>query len=368
MVHLEDVGCLQGKGYNLGVLDEEVGPQYKVEGFGVHHVEPMGNASRSHRHFDLTVPTTVHHMPFPHADGCRGRDVLQVPTRQSFLGHNGYSGPSIQYPQVFTSPKSDTSPEHRGAGYFKPLLLKFLRHAHETGAFAGVRLVTIFVCTLSPLFLLGLRLGTGRRSRVWLPTRGPTVPPWRSIGVPSGLVCVLVLVRLAVRASSSTFAFATLAFAVALGLSLATVSVSVALATALATGVLRVKLRQEALLVVALVLIVLSLTTERTGDCAPVVVRQLGLAAGVGLLLLPLDHEAVLLVAVRGVKQAALLMSGITPEEVLDIAHDANILGGSPLSWSVSLVPTAFAPRAPSSRTVGVQVLVAFFLQRQVQK
>ena len=44
MVKLEDVGCLQGEGWNLGVLDEEVGPQYKVQGFGVHFVEPMGNA------------------------------------------------------------------------------------------------------------------------------------------------------------------------------------------------------------------------------------------------------------------------------------------------------------------------------------
>ena len=117
-----------------------------------------------------------------------------------------------------------------------------------------------------------------------------------------------------------------------------------------------------------IVIVVLPLTTERTGDCAPVVVRQLDLAAGVCILLLPLDHEAVPPVAVRGVKQGALLKSGITPEEVLDIAHDMSILGGSPLSWSVSLVPTALAPRAASSRTVGVQVLVAFFLQRQLQK
>ena len=97
-------------------------------------------------------------------------------------------------------------------------------------------------------------------------------------------------------------------------------------------------------------------------------VRQLGLAAGVGLMLLPLDHEAVTLVAVRDMKQAALLISGITAEEVLDIAQEASISGDSPLSWSVSLVPSALAPRAASSRTVGVQVLVALFFQRQLQR
>ena len=105
-----------------------------------------------------------------------------------------------------------------------------------------------------------------------------------------------MLVRLAVRASSSTFTLATLAFAMALGLALATVLVGVALATALATAVNGLELRREALFVVALVLVVLPLTTERTGDCAPVVVPYLGFAAGVGLLLLPLDKETVPLV------------------------------------------------------------------------
>ena len=208
----------------------------------------------------------------------------------------------------------------------------------------------------------------GRRVRVWLPTRGLRVPPWCSIGVPSGLVRGPVLVRLAVRASSFTFTFAPLAFEIALGLALATVLVGVALATALATGILRLKPQREALLVVALVLGVLPLTKERTGDCTPVVVRQLGLAAGVGPLLLPLDHEAVSLVAVRGTKQGALLICAITPEEVLDIAHDTSIFGGSPLSRSVSLIPSALAPRAASSRTVGIQLLVAFLFQRQLQK
>ena len=71
--------------------------------------------------------------------------------RQNFLGHNRYGGPSIQYPQVFSSPKTDTYPEHRicrspeaslselrGAGHFKPLLLQFPLYAHETGLFAGI--------------------------------------------------------------------------------------------------------------------------------------------------------------------------------------------------------------------------------------
>ena len=43
-LHLEDIGCLEREGWNLGVLDEEVGPQYEVKVFGVHHSEPMGNA------------------------------------------------------------------------------------------------------------------------------------------------------------------------------------------------------------------------------------------------------------------------------------------------------------------------------------
>ena len=87
----------------------------------------------------------------------------------------------------------------------------------------------------------------------------------------------------------------------------------------------------------------LPLTTEGTGDCAPVVVQQLGFAAGVGLLLLPLDQETVSLVAIRGRKQATLLISGITPEEILEIAHEASIFGGDPLSRSGSLVPSAMA-------------------------
>ena len=67
-------------------------------------------------------------------------------------------------------------------------------------------------------------------------------------------------------------------------------------------------------------------------------------------------------------KQATLLISGITPGKILDIAHEASIFWGSPLSRPGPLVPPAMAPRAASSRTSGVQVLVAFFVQRQLQK
>ena len=105
---------------------------------------------------------------------------------------------------------------------------------------------------------------------------------------------------------------------------------------------------------VALILGELPLPAERTREGTPVVVRQLRLAASVGLLLLALDHEAIMLIAVRGVKQGALLVSGITPEEILYIAHDTSIFRGCPLSGLVSLVPTAMAPRVSSSRTVRI--------------
>ena len=115
-------------------------------------------------------------------------------------------------------------------------------------------------------------------------------------------------------------------------------------------------------------LVVLPLPTEGTGDSTPLVIRHLRLGAGVGLLLLPLDYEAVSLLAVRGVLQVTLLISRITPEELPDIYHDTSVFGGSPLSRSRSFVPFAMASRASSSRTVGVQVLVAFFLKRQLQE
>ena len=68
------------------MLDEEVGTQYKDEGLGVHHVEPIDNASRTQRHFDLTVPTTVHHMGIAHADGCGiGKMFFRWPQGKVFL-------------------------------------------------------------------------------------------------------------------------------------------------------------------------------------------------------------------------------------------------------------------------------------------
>ena len=132
--------------------------------------------------------------------------------------------------------------------------------------------------------------------------------------------------------------------------------------------ILTLQLRRQALLVVAIILIVLPLPTEGTGDGTPVVIRQLLLGASVGLLLLSFDYEAVLLLAVRGVLQVALLVSGITPEELPDVYHDTGVFGGSPLPRSGSLPPFAMASRASTSRTVVVQVLVAFFLQRQLQQ
>ena len=65
---------------------------------------------------------------------------------------------------------------------------------------------------------------------------------------------------------------------------------------------------------VALILVVLPLTAECTPDGAAVMIRQLRFGAGVLFLLLPLDYKAVSLLAVRGVLQVALLVSGITPE------------------------------------------------------
>ena len=97
-------------------------------------------------------------------------------------------------------------------------------------------------------------------------------------------------------------------------------------------------------------------------------IRHLRIGAGVGLLLFPLDHEAIVLITVGGVLQVTMLISGVTPEELLDIVHDTDALGGSHCYRSWSLVPYAMASRASSSMTVGIQVLVAFFLQRQLQE
>ena len=85
-----------------------------------------------------------------------------------------------------------------------------------------------------------------------------------------------------------------------------------------------------------------------------VVIRHLSLHTGVGLLLLALDHEALKLVAVRGMHEAALLVTGIMPEEVLQIAHIASILRGSPLSRWRFLMPTAMVSRVASSGALGL--------------
>ena len=64
------------------------------------------------------------------------------------------------------------------------------------------------------------------------------------------------------------------------------------------------------------------------------------------LIFLALDQEALMLVAVRGMHEAALLVSGITPEGVLDIPRIGRVLRGSPLSRSRSLMPTAMVTRS----------------------
>ena len=223
--------------------------------------------------------------------------------------------------------------------------------------------------TLGPLFSLGVCLRACGRTR--LPSRALGVPPWIRVGVASVLVLVLAaLAWLAISASSSSTLVLVLSSPTTFRLALAGV-VAVAFATAPARAFARIftlQLRRQALLVVALILLVLPLPTEGTGDSTPVVIRHLRLGAGVGLLLLPLNYEAISLLAVGGVLQVTMLVSGVTPEQLLDIAHDRGVLGGSPLSWPGSLIPLAMAPRASSSRTVGVQVLVAFFLHRQLQE
>ena len=216
-----------------------------------------------------------------------------------------------------------------------------------------------------------LSLGLSRRACGWtrLPSRGLRVPPWIRAGVASVLVLVLVvLVVLAISASSSSNLILVLSFPRTFALAEV---VAVAFATALARAFARIftlQLRQQALLVVALILVVLPLPTEGTGDSTPVVIRHLRLGAGVGLLLLSLDYEAVSLLAVGAVLQVTMLVPGVSPEELLDIVHETGVLGGSPLSRSGSFVPFAMASRASPSRTVGVQVLVAFLLQRQLQE
>ena len=183
--------------------------------------------------------------------------------------------------------------------------------------------------TYGPLFSLGLSLRARGRTR--LPSRGLGVPPWNRVGVASVLVrVVVVLVWLQASASSSSTLLLVLSFSTSFRLALAGI-VAVAFATALArvfARILSLQLCRQALLVVALILVVLPLPTESTGDSTPVVIRHLCLGAGVGLLLLPLDYEAVSLLAVRGVLQVALLITGITPEELLDIVQDTGVFWG----------------------------------------
>ena len=217
----------------------------------------------------------------------------------------------------------------------------------------SVAVITTFMLTLGSLFSLGLRLRACGWTR--LPSRGLGVPPCIRVRVASVSVRVLVvLVWLAVSASSSS----TLTFVLPLSTSFRpalTGVVAFAFASTFARAfarILSLQLRRQVLLVVALILLVLPLLTEGTGDSTPVVIRQLRFGAGVCILLLPLDYEAVSLLAVRGVLQVALLVSGITSEELLDVFHDTGVFGGRPLPRSGLLVPFAMASRASTSRTV----------------
>ena len=81
VVHVELVGRLQRKGLYLGVLHEEVSPQYEVEGLSVHHIEPMGDSSGAHWYLHFTVSAAVHHMSIPHLYSRGGHGVIQAPTR-----------------------------------------------------------------------------------------------------------------------------------------------------------------------------------------------------------------------------------------------------------------------------------------------
>ena len=107
--------------------------------------------------------------------------------------------------------------------------------------------------------------------------------------------------------------------------------------------------------------------TEGRGDGTPVVACNLSLPTGAGLLLIALNHEACMLIAVRGMREAALLISGVTSEEALHIARVASILRGTLLSRSRSLIPEAMVLRVTSSGAVGVEVLVTFLLHHQLQ-
>ena len=127
--------------------------------------------------------------------------------------------------------------------------------------------------TLGPLFSLGLSLRACGGTR--LPFRGLGAPPWLRVGVASVLVqFLLVLVWLAVSASSSSTLVLVLPFSTSLRLALAGV-LAVAFASTFARAFARIlafQLRRQALLVVALILVVLPLPTEGTGDSTPVVI------------------------------------------------------------------------------------------------
>ena len=81
VVDVEEVRRLQRQGLYLGVLHEEVSPQYKVEGLSVHHIEPISDSSGAQGYLHFTVPAAVHNMSIPHSYCRGGHGVLQAPRR-----------------------------------------------------------------------------------------------------------------------------------------------------------------------------------------------------------------------------------------------------------------------------------------------
>ena len=67
------------------MFDEEISPQEEVEGFGVRHIDSVGNASGCHTHVSLTAPTGVHHIAIPHALAAVGMIFLRTQQRNIFL-------------------------------------------------------------------------------------------------------------------------------------------------------------------------------------------------------------------------------------------------------------------------------------------
>ena len=80
-------------------------------------------------------------------------------------------------------------------------------------------------------------------------------------------------------------------------------------------------------------------------------IRQLRFDASVLLLLLPLDYKAVSLLAVRGVLQVSLLVSGVTPKKLLDVFHDTGVgvffLGVVPCPGLDPWYPLPWLPEPP---------------------